>query len=226
MLLFNVAVVVPFVINSELAKKHATAEDPWAMTWLQHQRGRWRRLQGRELEAGHRDGVHPFRRLEERAAAQDQAHHRARHPVRRDAARHAREGRRGSLDRLSAARISTSSSRRARSRSSACRSPTRCGTSRSTRRSRHSTTSSCARRVAWAMPYEQIQSERLLRPRRADVWRPGERREGGVAAALPLCHRSRQGQGADDGGGIWLRFRDDIIARRRHRDGRRADGRC
>src|SRR5260221_3475730 len=34
MLLFNVAVVVPFVINSELAKKNATPEDPWAMVWL------------------------------------------------------------------------------------------------------------------------------------------------------------------------------------------------
>ena len=31
MLLFNVAVVVPFIINSELAKKNATPEDPWAM---------------------------------------------------------------------------------------------------------------------------------------------------------------------------------------------------
>ncbi|MDF2118877.1 ABC transporter substrate-binding protein [Roseiarcaceae bacterium H3SJ34-1] len=34
MLLFNLAVVVPFVINSELAKKNATAEDPWAAAWL------------------------------------------------------------------------------------------------------------------------------------------------------------------------------------------------
>src|SRR5882757_992690 len=34
MLLFNVAVVVPFIINSELAKKNATEQDPWAMTWL------------------------------------------------------------------------------------------------------------------------------------------------------------------------------------------------
>ncbi|MEP6841231.1 MAG: ABC transporter substrate-binding protein [Bradyrhizobium sp.] len=34
LLLFNVAVVVPFVINSELAKKNATPEDPWAMVWL------------------------------------------------------------------------------------------------------------------------------------------------------------------------------------------------
>ena len=36
MLLFNVAVVVPFVINSELAKKNATEADPWAMTWLRN----------------------------------------------------------------------------------------------------------------------------------------------------------------------------------------------
>ena len=35
MLMFNVAVVVPFVINSELARKNATAADPWAMAWLQ-----------------------------------------------------------------------------------------------------------------------------------------------------------------------------------------------
>lgn len=34
MLLFNVAVVVPFIINSTLAQKNATADDPWAMTWL------------------------------------------------------------------------------------------------------------------------------------------------------------------------------------------------
>lgn len=34
MLLFNVAVVVPFIINSQLAKKNATPEDPWALAWL------------------------------------------------------------------------------------------------------------------------------------------------------------------------------------------------
>jgi peptide/nickel transport system substrate-binding protein len=34
MLLFNVAVVVPFIINSELAKKNAAADDPWALAWL------------------------------------------------------------------------------------------------------------------------------------------------------------------------------------------------
>jgi peptide/nickel transport system substrate-binding protein len=36
MLLFNVAVVVPFIINSELAKKNATPEDPWALVWLKN----------------------------------------------------------------------------------------------------------------------------------------------------------------------------------------------
>jgi len=36
LLLFNVAVVVPFIINSELAKKNATPEDPWALTWLKN----------------------------------------------------------------------------------------------------------------------------------------------------------------------------------------------
>jgi len=36
LLLFNVAVVVPFIINSELAKKNATQEDPWALSWLKN----------------------------------------------------------------------------------------------------------------------------------------------------------------------------------------------
>lgn len=34
MLLFNVAVVVPFIINATLAQKNATTDDPWAMAWL------------------------------------------------------------------------------------------------------------------------------------------------------------------------------------------------
>ncbi|MBA2402428.1 MAG: ABC transporter substrate-binding protein [Bradyrhizobium sp.] len=36
LLLFNVAVVVPFIIHAELAKKNATPEDPWALTWLKN----------------------------------------------------------------------------------------------------------------------------------------------------------------------------------------------
>ena len=34
MLLLDLAVVVPFVINSKLAKSHATEKDPWALEWL------------------------------------------------------------------------------------------------------------------------------------------------------------------------------------------------
>lgn len=34
LLMFNLAVVVPFVINSELARKNATEADPWALAWL------------------------------------------------------------------------------------------------------------------------------------------------------------------------------------------------
>ncbi len=34
MLMFNLAVVVPFVINSELARKNATEADPWALSCL------------------------------------------------------------------------------------------------------------------------------------------------------------------------------------------------
>lgn len=30
----NLAIVYPMIINSKLAKQHATAEDPWAMAWL------------------------------------------------------------------------------------------------------------------------------------------------------------------------------------------------
>src|SRR5258708_33187941 len=36
MLMFNLAVVVPFVINSALANKNATEADPWAMNWLRN----------------------------------------------------------------------------------------------------------------------------------------------------------------------------------------------
>src|SRR3989441_4814615 len=36
MTLPDLAVVVPAVFNSELAKKHATAQDPWAMEWLKN----------------------------------------------------------------------------------------------------------------------------------------------------------------------------------------------
>jgi peptide/nickel transport system substrate-binding protein len=74
MLLFNVAVVVPFIINSELARR-TPPEDPWAMALAEEQRGRRRRLPDRKLEARHRNHLRPLRQLEQRAAAEAQAHH-------------------------------------------------------------------------------------------------------------------------------------------------------
>ena len=66
--------------------------------------------------------------------------------------------------------------------------------------------------VACAMPYEAIHVERVLRPRGADVRRLGPGREGRVAAAVPLCDRSRQGQGADGGGRLSRNGLDTTLA--------------
>ena len=67
MLMFNLAVVVPFVINSELAKKHATEADPWALAWLRTNEAGGGAYQGRKLEARQRDHPRALRQLEERA---------------------------------------------------------------------------------------------------------------------------------------------------------------
>jgi len=40
--------------------------------------------------------------------------------------------------------------------------------------------------IAWAMPYEQIQSSALLRARRSNVWRRGGGLKAGVAATVSL----------------------------------------
>ena len=71
----------------------------------EEQRGRRRRLPDRKLEARHRNDLRPLRQLEERAAAEDQAHHRARHPVGRNASCDAGAGRCRSLERFRAARL-------------------------------------------------------------------------------------------------------------------------
>ena len=57
------------------------------------QRSRRRRLSHRELEARRRDDLCALRQLEERAAAESAAHHRARHSLRRHAPRADGEGR-------------------------------------------------------------------------------------------------------------------------------------
>ena len=71
----------------------------------QGQRGGWRCLQGRELEAGQRDHPRALRQLEERPAAEDQARHRARRALAGHAPRHAGARRRRPLDRLPAERL-------------------------------------------------------------------------------------------------------------------------
>ncbi len=76
--------------------------------------------------------------------------------------------------------------------------------------------------IAWAMPYEQIQSSAFFEARRADVWRRCRGGKAGLAAAVPLCHRSRQGEGVDEGSRLRARPRDEPVARHRHRHGRRA----
>ena len=102
MLMFNLAVVVPFVINSELAKKHATEADPWALAWLKGNEAGGGAYQGGKLEARHRDDPRALRQLEKRAVAEAPPHHRPRRSLRRHPARDARARRRRCLDRLSA----------------------------------------------------------------------------------------------------------------------------
>ena len=50
--------------------------------------------------------------------------------------------------------------------------------------------------IAWAMPYEDIQIRRVLRPREADVRRVRGSREAGVAAGIsrtrPISRRRRR----------------------------------
>ena len=221
MLLFNVAVVVPFVINSELAKKNATPADPWAMAWLRNNEaggGAYR------IESWKPGTETIFARFDNWKSGPLPK-------IRRIIARDIPSAgtRRAMLERGDAD-FSTGFApqdfdqlmKEGKVKVSACRSRTASGMSRSTPQSRRSTMSSCARRWHGRCPMSRSRSA-LLRPRGADVWRPGKGRQGGVAAAVPLRHRSRQGQGADGGGRSAQGSRDDAVARHRHRDGRRAD---
>ena len=83
MLMFNLAVVVPFVINSELAKKNATEADPWALAWLKLNEAGGGAYKVESWKAGQRDDPRALRQLEERPAAEDPPHRRARCAVRR-----------------------------------------------------------------------------------------------------------------------------------------------
>ena len=222
MLMFNLAVVVPFVINSRTRQEERDRSRPVGAGLAQGQRGRRRRLPGRELEARQRDHPGALRQLEERPAAEDQARDRARRAVARHAPRHARARRCRSLDRLSAQGLrSDDQGGQAQGRGRA--DPERA----LVHRAQHLAAAVRQRqapagdRLGDALRADPV--ERVLRPRQADVRRRRERRAGGMAAAVPVSHRSRQGEGADGGGGLRAGPGDDVLARRRHRDGRRAD---
>ena len=105
MLLFNVAVVVPFIINSELAKKNATPEDPWALAWLKNNEAGGGAYKIDSWKPGSETVLSRLRRLEERAAAEDQARDRARCALGRYAPRDAGAGRCGPVERLCTARF-------------------------------------------------------------------------------------------------------------------------
>ncbi len=65
----DLVVPVPVIVNSELAKKHATRRGPVGVRMGVAQRLRRRRLQGGVLDARPADRVHPVRRLEVRPVA-------------------------------------------------------------------------------------------------------------------------------------------------------------
>ena len=208
MLMFNLAVVVPFVINSALAKKNATEADPWAMNWLRSNEAGGGALSGRKLAARQRNHSRAFRQLEKRTAAEDQACDRPRCPVARHAPRHARARRCRYLDRISAEgfrpddqggqgqdrwradpecalvrRAQHLARRRSTTSSCARRSPGRCPTSRS-RRARSSAARS---RCMAAEPAVEQAAWPQPFPYRTDL----DKREGAA------CRRPGSAQGFD-----------------------------
>ena len=83
----DIGVPVPVVINSELAKKHATRQGPVGDGMAEEQRRRRRRLQARDMDARPGDDLRTLRRLEIGPAAKDPAGDLARGAVGRQPAR-------------------------------------------------------------------------------------------------------------------------------------------
>jgi ABC-type transport system substrate-binding protein len=145
MLMFNLAVVVPFVINSALAKKNATAADPWAMAWLRNNEAGGGAYRVESWRPGSETILARFDNWKSGPLPK----------IRRVIARDVPSpGTRRAMLERGDADISTGFPpkdfdqmiKEGKVRSSACRSRTRSGTSRSTPRARRSTTSSCVRR--------------------------------------------------------------------------------
>ncbi len=81
MLLLNVAVVVPFVINSELARKNATEQDPWAMSWLRSNEAGGGAYRIEAWRPGTETVYARFDGWKSEAVAEAPQDHRARHPI-------------------------------------------------------------------------------------------------------------------------------------------------
>ena len=120
----DLVVPIPTIVNSELAKKHATDKDPWAFDWVSHNDCGGGAFKIESWTPGTADHFHPLRRLEVGAAAEAETGHLQADPVSRDA--HGRSWKRATSTCRSTCRRKTTRSlrRKERCRSSACRSRT------------------------------------------------------------------------------------------------------
>ena len=188
----DLAVPVPVIINSELAKKHATAADPWAMEWLKNNDAGSGAYKLESWKPGQETIYARFDDWKSRPAAQAPAG---------DRARGAR--RRGTGARCSSAATPTSRST-CRPRTSP-RWPRRA----SSRWSAHPVENALAyvgmnvtkppfnnvkvrQAVAYAVPYEKIFAQRDLRPRRPADGQPHRHEHRGLrrrALAVQDGHR-------------------------------------
>jgi len=69
----DLVVPVPVIVNSELAKKHATPQDPWAFEWVARNDCGGGAYKVESWSPGQPDCFHPVRRLEVRPLAPTQA---------------------------------------------------------------------------------------------------------------------------------------------------------
>ena len=222
MLLFNVAVVVPFVINSELAKKNATEQDPWAMTWLRNNEagGGAYRIEswkpGSETIFARFDGWKsgPLPKIKRIIARDVPSAGTRRAMLERGDADFSTGFPPKDFDQLI---------KEGKLKVSGVPIPNALWYIALNTSKPPFDNVKLRQAVAWAMPYEAIQTSAFFGRAVPMYGGPGTGREGGLAAAIPLCHRPRQGEGADGRGGLRPGPRDHALARYRHRDRRRAD---
>src|SRR3954469_15194798 len=207
LLLFNVAVVVPFIINSELAKKNATPEDPWALAWLKNNEAGGGAYKLDSWKAGTETILIRFDDWKSGPLPK------IKRIIMRDIP--SAGTRRATLERGDADLSSGFAPRdfdpghQGRQGQRIRRANPECAVVAG---AEHGQT---AVRQCQTAPGAGLgdalradPEQRVLRPRRSDVWRSRRGRKAGVAAAVSLCHRSRQGQGADEGGRSGIRVRD------------------